>query len=282
MQTSGSLETIATGFNSPEGPAFSASGDLYFVNWLSSSILRLGPDGQPREFVNTGGIPAGLAFHPDGTLYCADEGDQIHGVIAISQSGEIRRFVDSYQDRPLNGANDLVFDRNGVLYFSDPWGSSMQKPFGGFYRAFPDGRIEQIDTGLAFPNGVAINADESAVFLAETGPNRILRYAIGRDGSLGPRTVFANLSGRPGPDGMAFDVEGRLYVAQHGNGRVLILDPDGREVDAIPVPGAKPTNVAFGGPGYESLVITEVATASLYRMRLGVKGQQLFGGLRSR
>ena len=66
---------LATGFNSPEGPAFDRHGNLWFVNWLTSSINRLDgcvPGGPVTEVLNTGGIPAGLAFHPDGTLYIAD------------------------------------------------------------------------------------------------------------------------------------------------------------------------------------------------------------------
>jgi gluconolactonase len=282
MHSTDQPQPIATGYNSPEGPAFAENGDLYFVNWLTSAILRLGADGVPQEFVNTGGIPAGLAFHRDGTLYCADEGAQIHGVIKIDPHGVISPFVDHYQGRPLNGANDLVFDRNGVLYFSDPWGSSAKTPTGGFYRAFPDGRLEQLDTGLAFPNGVALNADESAVFLAESPRNHILRYPIAQDGAVGAPMVFARLSGRASPDGMAFDAEGRLYVAHHGEGRVVVLSPDGREVDVIAVPGRQPTNVAFGGPDFSSLVVTEVQTGAVYRTHLGVRGQPLFGGLSHR
>jgi sugar lactone lactonase YvrE len=273
------LEPIATGFNSPEGLAFAENGELYFVNWLNSSINRLGADGVVRELVNTGGIPAGLAFHRDGTLYCADEGERIHGVIKIGPRGEISTFVNAYEGRRLNGANDLVFDRDGVLYFSDPWGSSAETPIGGFYRAFPDGRLEQLDTGLAFPNGVALDAAESAVFLAETYRNHVLRYPIVAHGAVGRPTVFAHLADTPGPDGMAFDAEGNLYVAHFSGGRVDVFNGDGREVDRIPVTGAQVTNVAFGGPDYETLVITECQTASLYRVRLGVKGQRLFGGL---
>ena len=279
MASNPSIETIASGFDSPEGPAFSEAGDLYFVNWLSSSINRIGSDGQVHELVKTGGIPAGLAFHRDGTLYCADEGKHLHGVIRVGPDGRISPFVDSVDGRPLNGANDLVFDRNGVLYFSDPWGSSVEKAIGAFYRAFPDGRLERIDAGLAFPNGVALNRDETAVFLAETGYNRILRYAIAPYGAMGDRTEFARLSGGPGPDGMAFDAEGRLFVAHHGESRVVVLDSNGLEVEQIRVPGRYPTNVAFGGPELDVLVITEVETASVYRVKLGVKGQPLFGGL---
>lgn len=278
MRERGAVEVVVAGYNSPEGPAFAEDGDLYFVNWLTSSIVRVGADGVPRELANTGGIPAGLAFHRDGTLYCADEGKDIHGVIALDAQGRISPFVQSYEGRPLNGANDLVFDSRGVLYFSDPWGSSDANPTGAFYRAFPGGRLEQLDRGLAFPNGVAINAAETAVFLAETRPNAIWRYELRRDGSVGRRTEFARLAGEPGPDGMAFDAQGLLYVAHHGEGRVDVLDPDGREVGRIPVPGRQVTNVAFGGPDFDVLAITEVETASVYRLKLGVTGQRLFGG----
>src|SRR5919202_5854385 len=188
------MERLASGYDSPEGPAFDRDGSLFFVNWLSSSILRLSPvapGGRITELANTGGIPAGLAFHPDGTLYVADEGERWHGILRVAPDGAISPWLQEYEGKPLNGANDLVFDANGVLYFSDPWGSSLENPIGGFYRAFPDGRLERLDTGLAFPNGVAVAPDGSAVYLAETWTNRILRYAIGADGRVGQHTEFA-------------------------------------------------------------------------------------------
>jgi gluconolactonase len=271
------LQPIATGYDSPEGPAFDRQGSLFFVNWLTSAIMRLGPDGTLAEFVNTAGIPAGLAFHPDGTLYVADEGAQHHGVLRIGADRQIVPWVQFYEGQPLNGANDLVFDRQGVLYFSDPWGSSLAKPIGGFYRAFPDGRLERLDSGLAFPNGVAIDPQGSAVYLAETGPNRIHRYRLHADGRVGERTLFAELEGQPGPDGMAFDVAGNLYVAHHGEGRIDVLDAAGKPLAPIPVPGRQPTNVAFGGPQRRTLVVTEVETGSVYRTVADIPGAPLYG-----
>ncbi|HEY3112013.1 MAG TPA: SMP-30/gluconolactonase/LRE family protein [Chloroflexota bacterium] len=274
MRIEGQLEPLVTGYDSPEGPAFASDGALFFVNWLSSSILRLPLGGPAEQWFNTGGIPAGLAFHRDGSLYVADEGDRIHGVLRINPARQSRLVVNQHLGDPLNGANDLVFDYEGVLYFSDPWGSSLDDPIGGFYRLFPDGRLDRIDRGLAFPNGVAFDA--SYLYLAETLHNRVLRYPRRPDGAIGPREEWCQLEGPNGPDGMAFDVEGSLYVAHFGAGRVDVIDQSGLVFDQIAVPGSKPTNVAFGGPDNRTLVVTEVETASVYHARALVPGAPLW------
>lgn len=270
------VSVLISGYDSPEGPAFDREGNLYFVNWLSSSVVKLTPDGVATEVFNTGGVPAGLAFHPDGSLYVADEGDDIHGIMRIAD-GTATILANEFEGQPLNGANDLVFDRDGVLYFSDPWRTTLENPVGGFYRLFPDGALERIDHGLAFPNGVAISPAGDAVYLAETLHNRILRYAILPDGAIGPREEFAFLPGGTGPDGMAFDEAGHLYVAHFGGGKVAIFDPTGQMTGAIPIPGANVTNVAFGGPDRRTVVITDVETASLYQTRVETPGLALFG-----
>jgi gluconolactonase len=273
------VSVLITGYDSPEGPCFDRAGNLYFVNWNSSSIVRLTPDGQASEWFNTGGIPAGLAFDRAGTLYVADEGDQFHGVLRITPDKQVEVLVNAYEGAPLNGANDLVFDAAGVLYFSDPWGSSAEDPKGGFYRRFPDGRLERLDHGLAFPNGVALAADGAAVYLAETYRNRILRYPIAAGGAVGPREHWADVPGPPGPDGMAFDERGFLYVAHYGGGRVAVFAPDGTLAGEIAIPGKQVTNCAFGGPDRKTLVVTDVETASLYRVELDVAGQRLYSGV---
>jgi gluconolactonase len=275
MITNETPQLLVSGFDSPEGPAFDRDGNLFFVNWLTSSINRMDPDGNVVEIYNTGGIPAGLAFDRAGMLWVADEGDQIHGLLRITPEGKAEVVVNEYEGTPLNGANDLVIDRNGVIYFSDPWRSSAENPIGGFYRYIPDGRLEQIDTGLAFPNGVALNADETDVYLAETYRTRILRYEIRPDGSLGPREVWGDTGKPAGPDGMAFDAEGNLYCAHHGGGRVDIFNPAGERIGDIPIPGANVTNCAFGGPDRKTLVVTEVETASLYTVGMPIPGQLL-------
>jgi gluconolactonase len=97
------------------------------------------------------------------------------------------------------------------------------------------------------------------------------------DGVIGAREDFAFLPGGEGPDGMAFDEAGNLYVAHYGGGKVAVFAPSGEMTEEIPVPGANVTNVAFGGRDRRTLVITDVETASLYQTRVDVPGLRLFG-----
>jgi len=267
--------------NSPwaEGPAFDKAGNLHFVNWDASSIMRLTPEGELSEVFNTGGIPAGLAFAPDGSLWIADEGEHIHGLLRVdlgAKTGEIA--VNSFEGKPLNGANDLVFGADGTIYFSDPWQTSLENPTGGFYRYLPSGTLDKIDDGLAFPNGVAIDPAGAYVYLAETQRNRILRYAINPDGSMGEREHWADTPLPTGPDGMAFAANGELYSARFNGYGVDVYAPDGSFQEHIDIPGAKTTNCCFGGPDNSTLYVTDVDTEALYTVELSIKGLPLHDG----
>lgn len=278
MATIGPMTVLASGFDTLEGPAFDRHGNLFFVDWERHSIYRRSPDGEIERYYDTGGIPAGLAFHPDGSLWVADEGENIHGLLRLSPELDATIVVDSFDGRPLNGANDLVFDGDGNVYFSDPWGSHADNPIGGFYRYSVDGTLLQIDTGLAFPNGVALTHDGQYVILAETYRNRILRYRIHSDGTVGPRELWAETTLPPGGDGMAMAEDGSLYVAHFGSGCVDIFAEDGRQIGKIDVPGKEVTNVAFGGPERRTLVITECETGTIYGVDVDVRGLPLHDG----
>ena len=60
-----------------------------------------------------------------------------------------------------------------------------------------------------------------------------------------------------GPDGMAFGVDGKLYVAVYGQGDVTVLGQDGHVSERIRTEGIMPTNVAFGPPGQRKIYVTE-------------------------
>ena len=162
--------------------------------------------------------------------------------------------------RSPNGPNDLSFDREGNLWFTDPWGSSLHNAIGGVYVLRAETlALDRVARGLAFPNGIV--ATDQQVIYAETRTSRLWRHHRSSDGGLGDAELFAELPHQPGvevqgPDGMCLDVHGNLYVAHFGAGCVRVLGCDGTGLEAIAVPGRNPTNVCFGGPDMATLFVT--------------------------
>jgi gluconolactonase len=202
------------------------------------------------------------------------QADRDKGIIAISPDGSTRVIVDQYRGKSLNGPNDLVFDSKGNLYFTDPHGSSAENPVGSLYRLSVDGEITLLASRLAYPNGLVLSHDERHLFVAITRKNRILKYIL--DDPV-RSTIFCQLSGGWGPDGMAMDDAGNLHVAHYGSGHVLVINPKGELIETVPVGGMNPTNVAFGGIDRKTLYVTEVESGSVCRFNTDKPGTLLYG-----
>jgi len=129
---------------------------------------------------------------------------------------------------------------------------------------------------MRFPNGLALTADASQLLVSQSALQQILVFEVGADGSLDGPEVFAVTPDVAGADGVALDVEGNLYVAHFGTGKIAVFSSGGELLDRLPAGGMKPTNVAFGGPEMMDLYVTEVVTGSVYRLRPGVAGLRPF------
>jgi DNA-binding beta-propeller fold protein YncE len=128
--------------------------------------------------------------------------------------------------------NALVFDSNGNLYVSDSFQGAIFR-IDSPATCAPGCAVTEVvhDPLLAtagFPpfgaNGIAFNSDESALFIANTGDDRVLRL----DMHSNQVTVLAESIN--GADGLAFDERGRLWVAANQADEVVALNADGRVV----------------------------------------------------
>ena len=223
------------------------------------------------------GIPAALAFGPDGCLYVTDEGHR--SIVRVTPDGEQADFISHYQSQRLNGPNDLCFDPDGSLFFTDPWGSSLEKPIGSVYGYdWQSGALHQIHTGLAFPNGILVG--NGRVYAAETLTNKIWVYDVVGPGQAENIRGFCRLpdlkvKNLTGPDGMAFDVEGNIYCATVGVGFVYVFDPEGTLIESIPTGGVRPTNVCFGGLDHDTLFVTIDDLGTMITYQNPIKGYRL-------
>lgn len=133
----------------------------------------------------------------------------------------------------IRDCNDLVFDARGRLYFIDQGHSGMHMSNGRIYRFDPDTwQLDLlIDTGQS-PTGPVLNEAEDALYVAMTSGNSVWRLPLIADGMVSKVGVFVQLSG---PDGLALDREGGLWIAHAGNGRVW----GGLAARPAPLAGAK-------------------------------------------
>jgi gluconolactonase len=78
-----------------------------------------------------------------------------------------------------------------------------------------------------------------------------------------------------GPDGMAFDEAGNIYVATVGVGFVYVYSPEGHLLESIPSGGIRPTNVCFGGADFDCLYVTIDDLGTMVSIDIGVPGYRL-------
>ena len=264
-------EVFVKGFQAPEGPSFNRDGHLFFVDCEAGVIYRVARNRKVEVFVETGGRPTGTKFHRDERLFVCDS---VRGLITVDPDGNISVLASEYEGKGLQGPNDLTISPQGNVYFTDPGDSSLENPTGNVYLYRADGSLELFDGGYALPNGAAIGPDGKTLYMAETYTRRIYRFALGEDGRRKNCDLFFQLEGGLGPDGMAFDVEGNLYVAHWGKGCVAVLEAKGALLGELPTIGMQPTNVAFWN---EALYVTEMEKGQVVRIEIGVSGLEVYG-----
>jgi gluconolactonase len=269
IQPGAKLEKLAEGFLFTEGPSSDAKGNVYFTDQPNDRIMVWSITGELSTFMQPCGRSNGLSFDNEGYLWaCADEKNELW---RIATDKNVKIVTAKYQDKLLNGPNDLWITRNGGVYFTDPyykrswWShSSMPQDCQGVYYLGPDHKILiRVIDDLVQPNGIVGAPDGKTLYVADIGGKKTWSYTINRDGSLSNKTLFCEM----GSDGMTMDVKGNIYLTGKG---VTIFDKNGKQIGNIAVPESWTANVCFGGPDMKSLFIT--ASKGLYRIRMKVKG----------
>jgi sugar lactone lactonase YvrE len=243
------LETLLDGGHYFEGPRW-RDGRWYVSDFYRHAVLAIDPDGRAEEHVRIDGEPSGLGWMPDGSMLVVSKKD--HRVLRRSPDGSVSVHAD-VGEHCGGDLNDMVVCPRGHGYVGN-FGFDLM---GGGDPAYtnlvhidPDGNAEVAAGELGFPNGSVITPDGGTLIVAETIAARFTAFAIGDDGRLSDRRVWAQVAETPplgpiaeslpklkfSPDGIALDAEEHVWAADALGGRVARVAPGGEIVDEIATP----------------------------------------------
>ena len=158
----------------------------------------------------------------------------------------------------FKGPNDLIVSSSGDVYFTDQGQTGVTDPTGKVYRLTPTGKLDTlVDNGVS-PNGLCLSLDEKVLYVAMTRANQVWRLPLHEDGTTTKAGVFFQSFGDAGPDGLALDEEGSLFICHPSLGCVFVVDKHGiPKARIVSGQGICLTNCCFGGPERKTLYITD-------------------------
>ncbi len=237
-----------------------ATGALYWVDIVGKRAMRLDP--------LSGAMQVWPTPSPCSAIIPTARGDAIvalaDGLHRLNfETGAIQHFCSPDPD-VRNRSNDCRTDARGRIWLGTMWnnigengeGVALGGATGTISCVEADGSSTRMLTDMSITNSIAFSPDGRTFYCTDTRKHLIWAFACDPDGpTLSNQRVFSEVT-EGGPDGSSVDVEGGLWTAQWGAGKVVRRTPDGRTDREIVVPAHQPSSCCFGGPDLKTLYIT--------------------------
>lgn len=299
------LEKVATGYTWTEGPIWIKQGGyLLYADIPANSIWKYVPGQGATLFMHPSGWAEktpfggkepgsnGMTVDPQGRLTVAGHAARnVWRLESMDPKGMKTILADHYEGKRFNSPNDLIYRKDGSLYFSDPpYGLASQLDtdpkkelkVNGVYRLAAAVRhapgappanadLRLLVSDISRPNGLAFSPDEKFLYVDCSDPQKKIwmKYDVMPNGTLTNGKLFADSTSDPregAPDGMKVDREGNVFST--GPGGIWIFSPEGKHIGTIEMP-ERSANLAWADDG-KTLYIT--ASTSVYRIHVKVGG----------
>ena len=250
---------IAESLHPVANPAVDAFGNIYTTfsgsrgQKVAVAVFKIDLNYNSKPFINEMMNATGLAFDHQGLLYVSSRNDGT--VYQVTPNGNASMFVEG-----MGVATGLAFDPDGSLYVGDRQGTVFKISPGR--QIFVFATLEPSIAAYHFAYG----PDD---YLYVAGPTTSSFDCVYRVSQRGEVEVFYRGLGRP--QGLAFDDEGRLYVAASLAGRKGV----------VRINGNRQAELFLSGPGIVGLAFTPsrsmilATTNALYRVDVGIRGRIL-------
>lgn len=282
----GTLERLATGFSTTEGPIWHPVGQYLLFSDMPQDIRRRwDPAGGVQITMSPANKCNGMTLSRDLDLVVCEHSTS--SVIIERRSGQREVLASHWGQEELNSPNDVVIGTDGAVYFTDPVYGRMpvdgverdqELDFQGLYRISPGSQLELLADDFDQPNGLCFSPGYDKLYVNDTPRSHIRVFDIDADGSVTGGAVFSDGigTGLVGPtgvpeggvvDGLKCDELGNVYCT--GPDGIWVFEPNGTRIGVIGVPEIV-SNMNWGDSNWKTLYLA--ATTSIYRLRMRVAG----------
>jgi gluconolactonase len=277
----GEVKKVHGNFQFTEGPAADKEGNLYFSDVAGNKLHKVDAKGDLSVLLDPSNHTNGLMCNAAGNIVACEMDGRLIEINAKTK--EVKSLADGYEGKRFNAPNDLVIDRDGGIYFTDPhFRAPMPLPQGvrAFYYRAPDGKVTRLGVVETAPNGVILSPDEKTLYIIPSMQAEMLAFPVEAPGKLGAQRTFCTLKQAAGKttgggDGLTIDTQGNLYITSALG--VQVFSPSGSHLGIIEFP-EQPANCTFAGPGNKTLYAT--ARTSLYAVPMEATGHVFPAGKR--
>ncbi len=269
-----------TMFSFTEGPIYNYEGTLFFTDGTKGKVFSMDAKNAFTPVITGAGRPDGMMIDHDGNLIVCDY--DAKKLDMYTHDGKfIKTLADSFNGKGLNGPNDVVIDKKGGIYFTDPFFRNPGAPqdVEGVYYIPKNGTLHRICDHVSVPNGIILTPDEKTILIVDSWEPDIHAIDILPDGDFNHHRTWAKVTlppieigqekPRSGSVGVAMDTDGHLYVAT--NLGVEVFNSKGQSLGIIHMKEYKrPMNMTFNRNDPYTMIITSYE--SIYSLKMRIKG----------
>src|SRR5437868_13934109 len=175
----GEVKKVHGGFMFTEGPAADRDANLYFSDVAGNKLFKIDVKGELSTILDPSNHTNGLMLNAAGNIVACEMDGRL--IEVNPKSKQVKSLAGEHDGNRFNAPNDLVIDRDGGVYFTDPhFRAPDPLPQGktAVYYASPAGEVTRLVDDLKAPNGVILSPDEQTLYVIPSGSEVMMAYPV--------------------------------------------------------------------------------------------------------
>src|SRR5262249_6810359 len=214
------MKTLLTGLAMGESPRWH-DGRLWFSDWGAQEIIASDLEGNREVILRVPfSLPFSIDWLPDGRLLVISGREGL--LLRQDAGGSLVTHADLTR-LSSNAWNEIVVDGRGNTYINAGDAIAL---------ITPEGSVRKVADGGAFPNGMAVTANNATLIMAESHGKRLSALDIAANAALSNGRGWADLK-HGVPDGISIHAEAVAWYADVPNKQCVRVREGGEVLQTV-------------------------------------------------